>query len=136
MSARVESAPPVVAAPSTVQPLLPALLRYAAVCVPVLLLTAYALSFVYPAPDDRQALLTSLWVAVPLQIVTFAIARLVAREQIIAAWGIGMVLRFATLGAYAFVGIAALKLSATPALLSLALFLFVSTLLEPLFLKS
>jgi hypothetical protein len=133
---RVERGVPVSAHPRVVQPLAPALIRYALVCLPLLALTAVALGWVYRDEAAQHAVRTSLWVAMPLQLLTFAIARLVAREQIIAAWGIGMVLRFATLGAYAFVGIAALGLVPGAALISLAVFLFVSTLLEPLFLKS
>lgn len=125
-----------VAPARVVQPLAPALIRYAVVVVPVLALTAVVLGWVYPGEAAQQAVRASLWLALPLQLITFAVARLVSREQIIAAWGIGMVLRFATLGAWAFVGIAALGLVPGAALISLAVFLFVSTLLEPLFLKS
>jgi hypothetical protein len=136
VSERVEHVAPVMAAPRAVPPLVPALLRYALICLPLLALVAVALGWVYPDEGARTAVRTSLLVAMPLQLLTFAIARLVAREQIIAAWGIGMVLRFATLGLYGFVGIAALGLVPGPALISLAVFLFVSTLVEPLFLKS
>ena len=44
-------------------------------------------------------------------------------------------LRFATVGAWAFLGIKALGLPSGPALLSLVGFYFVSTLVEPLFLN-
>jgi hypothetical protein len=124
------------AAPRVVAPVAPALVRFALACVPTLALAAVVLSWVWPDEAGRQAVRTSLWLALPLQLVTFAIARLVARDQIIAAFGIGSVLRFATLGAYAFVGVSALGLAPAPALLSLAVYLFLSTLLEPLFLRA
>jgi hypothetical protein len=134
VSARVDSAP--LAASSVVRPLAPALLRYAMVCVPALGLAAFALRALYTAPDAQRAVMVSLWIALPLQLVTFAIARLVSAEQIVVAWGIGMLMRFAVLAAYGFIGIGALQLASGPALISLAVFFFVSTLLEPLFLKS
>ena len=58
-----------------------------------------------------------------------------ARENVIAGWGLGVVLRFATVGAWALLGIKALGIPSGPALLSLAGFYFVSTLVEPLFLN-
>ena len=71
-----------------------------------------------------------------MQSVTFAIARLVARENVIAGWGLGVVLRFATVAFWAFLGIKALGIPSAPALLSLVTFYFVSTLVEPLFLNA
>ncbi len=82
-----------------------------------------------------RAVTASGWLAVGVQLVTFAVARLVARQQIIAGWGLGVVLRFAIVAFWAFLGIKALGLVAGPALLSLVVFLFVSTLIEPLFLN-
>lgn len=133
MTGRVDAAP---ARAHVVQPIAPALLRFAMVCVPALGLAAFALRAVYSTPDAQRAVMISLWIALPLQLITFTIARLVSAEQIIVAWGIGMLLRFAVLAAYGFVGIGALQLASGPALISLAVFFFVSTLLEPLFLKS
>jgi hypothetical protein len=46
-----------------------------------------------------------------------------------------VLLRFAVVAAWALVGASALGLPGAPALLSLVLFLFLSTLLEPLFLQ-
>jgi hypothetical protein len=134
VSVSVESVPSAMTRSS--QPLAPALLRFAVTCVPALGLAAFALRALYPGAESQHAVMVSLWIALPLQLITFAIARLVSREQIMTAWGIGMLLRFATLAAHGFVGITALQLPSGPALISLAVFLFVSSLLEPLFLKS
>jgi hypothetical protein len=82
-----------------------------------------------------SAVRASGWLAVVVQCFTFAIARLVARRQVIAGWGVGVLLRFAVVAAWALVGASALGLPGAPALLSLVLFLFLSTLLEPLFLQ-
>jgi hypothetical protein len=89
----------------------------------------------WTSPDAVRAVWASAWLAMVVQLLTFSIARLVARENVMAGWGLGAVLRFATLGAWALLGIKALGLLSGPALLSLAIFFFVSTLVEPLFLN-
>jgi hypothetical protein len=50
-------------------------------------------------------------------------------------WGAGTLIRFLTLGVYALVVVLA-HLPVAPALLSLALFYFISSVIEPLFLRS
>jgi hypothetical protein len=90
---------------------------------------------VWSAPDAASAVWASAWLAIVVQTMTFAVARMVARENVIAGWGLGVVLRFATVGAWALLGIKALELPSGPALLSLVVFYFVSTLVEPLFLN-
>jgi hypothetical protein len=50
-------------------------------------------------------------------------------------WGIGALLRVAVLALYGVVGPRALGLPLAPALVSFALFVFVSTVIEPLFLS-
>ena len=92
--------------------------------------------FVYTDPAAAGAVTASAWLAFGVQTVTFAIARLVARENVIAGWGLGVVLRFATVAFWAFLGIKALGIPSAPALLSLVTFYFVSTLVEPLFLNA
>ncbi|MFY7920977.1 MAG: hypothetical protein ACOVSI_01050 [Gemmatimonas sp.] len=91
--------------------------------------------FVWTDAASVQSVQASAWLAVAVQTFTFAIARLVARQQVIAGWGVGVLLRFASVAFWAFLGIKALGLVEGPALLSLVLFYFVSTLVEPLFLN-
>jgi hypothetical protein len=50
-------------------------------------------------------------------------------------WGLGSVLRLLTLVVYAVLVAKAARASVTPALLSFVGFLFVTTVIEPLFLK-
>jgi hypothetical protein len=98
-------------------------------------MAAWALQrWVWPYGAAAAAVRASALVAVGVQCFTFAIARLVAQRQVIAGWGVGVVLRFAVVAVWALVGADALGLPGSPALLSLVLFLFLSTLLEPLFL--
>lgn len=90
---------------------------------------------VWTDPRGAASVQASGWLAFVVQLFTFSIARLVARQQVIAAWGLGVLLRFATVGFWAWLGIRALGLDPTPALLSLVVCYFLSTLVEPLFLS-
>ncbi len=101
----------------------------------VMVLAVLLTRLVWTVAPASDAVWGSAWLAIGVQTVTFAIAKLAARENVIAGWGLGVLLRFATLGAWAFLGIKALAYPTGPALVSLALFFFVSTLIEPLFLN-
>jgi hypothetical protein len=54
----------------------------------------------------------------------------------LAGWGVGVLLRFVVLAAYALVGAKALGLPLAPALISLVAFFFVTSLVEPVLLKT
>ena len=106
--------------------------------VQALLVVAIALvltQWVWTTTAAREAVWASAWLAILVQTLTFAIAKLVARENVMAGWGLGVLLRFATVGGWALLGIRALDLPSGPALLALVGFYFVSTLVEPLFLN-
>lgn len=92
--------------------------------------------FVWSDLEGARAVTMSAWVAAGVQVITFAVAKLVARQQVMAGWGLGVVLRFAVVAAWAFLGIKALGLAPVPALLSLVIFFFVSTVIEPIFLNA
>ena len=86
---------------------------------------------IYPAPLARQAVLVSGVVALVVQVLAFAIAKmLAAKGNVIAGWGMGAVICFATLIVYGFV-CRALGLPTDAALLSLATFFFLTELIEP-----
>lgn len=93
------------------------------------------MQFVWTDARSAHAIQASAWLSVGVQVVTFSIARVVAQQQVIAGWGVGVLLRFAIVAFWAFLGIAALGLAETPALMSLVIFFFVSTLIEPIFLN-
>lgn len=119
------------------QAVLRSVVRFTAVQGIVVALLAFGLSrFVWTDAASQHTVVVSAWVAFVVQIFTFSICRLVAVQNLIAGWGIGTLLRFATVGVWAFVMIKALGLVPGPALLSLVTFFFVSTLIEPLFLNS
>ena len=98
-------------------------------------LVGWVLSNFYPTPGEHHAIVVSAVVTIAVQLLAFTIMRLVAREHVIAAWGVGAILRFAVLALYGLVLAKAMGLPSAAALISLAAFLFVSTTVEPLFLK-
>ncbi|HLV25659.1 MAG TPA: hypothetical protein VKZ41_05075 [Gemmatimonadales bacterium] len=90
----------------------------------------------YEAPDERHAVLVSACVAFVVQVISFIALRFGGRENMIAMWGVGMLLRMATLAAFAFVVVGALGLPSGAALISLVAFFLVSSLLEPLLINT
>ena len=86
-------------------------------------------------PAVRRALIVAALIAFFVQLIAFLIARMMAaRKNVMAGWGIGVALRFAALFIFALVAVPRLGLPLSASLLGLAAFLFVSTLIEPLFL--
>lgn len=77
-----------------------------------------------------RALVWSLAVGVAVQLVAWAIWRVLRDRGGMVAWGVGALLRFVALVIYAFVADRVLGLPIAPALLSLAAFFFVTTLIE------
>jgi hypothetical protein len=100
----------------------------------LILAASWALGLAFP-PAARHSIVVSAWVAFVVQLFAFAVLRLVARQNVIAGWGLGAVLRMLTIAVYALVVVKALGLVAGAALISLAAFLFLSMLVEPLVLK-
>lgn len=117
--------------------MLRALLGFSAAQVTLVLVAAVIMQrLVWTDPASAGAVRASAWLAVIVQTFTFAIAMLVARTQVMAGWGLGVLLRFATVAFWAFLGAKALGLPSTPALMSLVVFYFVSTVIEPIFLNA
>jgi hypothetical protein len=93
------------------------------------------LAALFPSDGERHAILVSACVAVGVQLFAFAIARLTLRSNPIAGWGLGALMRMVALGVYALVIVNAMELAPTAALISLAVFFFLTTLVEPLLLN-
>jgi hypothetical protein len=108
---------------------------FAAVCTAIIVVAAGATTLVVREPAMSRAVWVSAAVALVVQVVSFAITRASQPGNVVAGWGSGMLIRFLALVLYGFAGAKALGLSMTPALLSLAGFLFLTTLVEPVFLK-
>lgn len=107
---------------------------YAAATLAVVALGGWLFGLHYASPAERRAVWTSAVIALVLQVGAFAIARAVGRKNVIAGWGIGAALCMA---AVIVVGLAArgIGLPVEAALLSLATFLFITELFEPLLLR-
>jgi hypothetical protein len=102
----------------------------------IALLGAALLARVFRDAGAPRAVWTSAAAAIAVQLTTFAIARRYAKTgNVMLGWGIGGLIRVAALAVYGFAGTRALGLPLAPTLLSFALFLFISTVLEPLFLS-
>jgi hypothetical protein len=96
---------------------------------------AWIITRAAPREGVARSVWTSAAVVVMVQGLAFSLARLMQPVNVIAGWGMGMMLRFAVLVAFGLFGVRALGLAMEPALLSMAGFFFVSTLIEPVFLK-
>jgi hypothetical protein len=104
---------------------------YALLCVVVIGLAAAVFGAVYDAAGDRRAVMVSAVTALVVQMIAFAIARLMAaKNNAIAGWTLGAVICLTSLVIYGFVG-RALGLPSNAALLSLATFFFLTELIEP-----
>jgi hypothetical protein len=88
----------------------------------------------FASTHEAQAVRMSAVLALAVQLATFAIARLMARRNMIVGWGIGAALRLLALTVYALLVAPSLGLPRSAALVSLAVFLFLSMLIEPLLL--
>lgn len=110
--------------------------KQAGLTIGVVLVVGAALSLGFRGPGDLAAIWISGLLAVVVQIVAFSLAHMAGRGNLAARLGIGAILRLFTLMAYALLVVFVFKLPAVAALLSLAAFLFLSTLVEPLLIKS
>jgi hypothetical protein len=81
--------------------------------------------------EAERAIWTSVGVAVIVQVLALLIGRSFGKERILVGWGVGALLRLLAVLVYAFGIIPTLGLPLVPALLSLVVILFVTTLFEP-----
>ena len=85
----------------------------------------------FASSHEADAVRLSAVLALCVQIVTFAIARVMSRRNLMLGWGIGSALRLLTLTLYALLVAPALGLPKGAALVSFAVFVFLSMLIEP-----
>ena len=109
---------------------------FAIVSLALIGLAAIGMTFLFRGPGDSQAIWISAAVAYLTQVAAFPAVRKLTASNLMVGWGMGSLVRLGTLLIYVLVGALVLKLSMTPALVSLALFYFVSMVIEPLFLRS
>ena len=108
---------------------------YAVTAVALIAIIGWLLTLAFPGPQDAAAIRLSAIVAIVVQLVAFAVTKAVAHHHLIAGWGAGSLLRLMTLVVYALLAVNVLGVAPVAALVSLAAFLFLSTLVEPFFLR-
>lgn len=106
------------------------------VMIGVVLVVGALLSFVFRGPGDARALWVSAVVAVVVQLVASWVGQSAGRAGLTARMGAGALVRFLALVIYAVLVAVVFKLPVTAALISLFLFLFLSSLIEPLLIRS
>ena len=108
--------------------------RYAVLALVLILVAGWLLTLAFHGPGDAAAVWLSAVVAAAVQLIAFGPVRLLARRQMIVGWGVGALVRLVTLAVYALLVLKVLGVAPAPALVALAAFLFLTTLIEPLFL--
>jgi hypothetical protein len=112
------------------------LLSFAAACAAAIAATWAIGMLLFSDVAARRALGITAATAFLVQLVAFSIARTMARKKnVMAGWGIGIALRFSALLLFGLVAVPRMGLPLSASLLALATFLFVTTLIEPLFLR-
>lgn len=106
--------------------------RSALLLVALIGITGWLLSFWFRSDADRHALLVSGCLAAIVQLAAFGLVHMAGRRNALAAWGLGTIFRGTVLALYGFFLVKMLALPRTAALVSFAVFLFVSMLLESL----
>lgn len=108
--------------------------RFALLNIALIGVSAWILSLAYDTAADRQALISSAILAATVQIMTFGLIKLLGKQNMLIGWVLGAVLRGTILALYGIVLVRLLGLPLTAALVSFAVFLFASMLLESLLL--
>lgn len=118
-------------APSARRSMSRAMALYALGCLLAIGLAGAVLAIVWDSPLDRRAVLVSATVALVVQMIAFAIARLMAAGgNGVAGWALGAAICLVVLVIHGFVS-RGLGLPSNVALLSLATFFFLTELIEP-----
>jgi hypothetical protein len=112
------------------------LVRYTAATIGVVLVVGALLTFVFHGPNDTRAIWLSGIVAVVVQLAAARAGLAVGRGNLTGRMAVGALFRFLSLVLYAVLVALVLKLPVVSALLSLFVFFFLSTLIEPLLIRS
>ena len=96
-----------------------------------IVIAGLVLTMLFPTAADRKAIETSGAIAFALQVVSFALLRAM-REKAMIARGAGALARLVALVIYALVVVRGGPLPPNAALISFVVFLFLTTLIEPL----
>jgi hypothetical protein len=108
--------------------------EYTTSCILIIAIIG-AIAWIFTDRDGQHAVLVSAGLAFVVQLVGFSMARRFRRRNLLLGWGIGSVLRLIALVLYAVVIARLWRAPIGPALLSFVAFLFVTTVVEPIFLR-
>jgi hypothetical protein len=108
---------------------------FAAISAVLIGILAVVLGLLYTDAVAHEAIVISAVTAFVVQVVAFSLLRLWRGPAVIMAWGIGALVRFLVVVIYALVILRSAALPIEPALVSLALFFVVCTLIEPFLLR-
>lgn len=109
--------------------------RYAAASIVVIAAAGVVLALLFRGPGDVRAIGISGILALAVQLIAFLLGRSAGTSNLTARLGIGALLRFFALIVYALLAAKVFMLPLVAALISLAAFFFLSTLIEPLLIK-
>jgi hypothetical protein len=109
--------------------------RYTAATVGVIVVVGALLALAFHGPGEVMAIGISGLLALGVQFAAFFIGRLAGPNNLMARMGTGALLRFLTLVVYALLAAKVFMIPLVAALISLAAFFFLSTLIEPLLIK-
>jgi len=112
-----------------------ALALFAVASAALIVASGWALQVLLRGDAAMQAIEVSAVVAFVVQLFGFAVARFSATGNVMIGWGLGVLLRFLILAVYALAIVRGFGLAVEPALISLASFFFLSTLIEPVLLR-
>ena len=87
------------------------------------------------AGPDRQAVWVSASLAFVVQMVAFMVVQVLPAKDLMLGWGLGAILRLMSVVIFGLFVAKVWRAPIAPALISYALFLFVTTVVEPVFLK-
>ena len=108
---------------------------YAVITITIVAIIAWLLTLAFANERDAAAIRLSAIVVVVVQLASFAMTKLLAPKGMLVGWGAGALLRLTTLVIYALLVVKVLGMPAVPALISMVVFFFLSTLIEPLLLR-
>lgn len=109
--------------------------RYTVATIAVIVVAGALLALLFRGPGDVMAIGISGALALAVQLLAFVLGRTAGTSNLTARMGIGAILRFLALIVYALLAAKVFMLPLVAALISLAAFFFLSTLIEPLLIK-
>jgi hypothetical protein len=107
---------------------------YVGVCVLIIAAVAGVAS-AFVAGPAREAVWASASLAFAIQMVAFMVVRVLPVRQVMVGWGLGALLRMMSVVIYGVFVAKVWRAPIAPALLSYVAFLFLTTAVEPVFLK-